>query len=132
LFEECGKAVLYRHAPDHYKAMLRAAHNDTELASLEAAGFGVSHDALGAALCESWGLGPAAVASVRHHVVAQATRVLPEAHSKRAICALSVWAQAIRAEPDTLEALITELATQADLDALLVLRAARQVQAQRE
>jgi HD-like signal output (HDOD) protein len=57
LFEECGKAVLFRHAPDHYKAMLRAAANDTELAALEHAGFGVSHDALGAALCDSWGPG---------------------------------------------------------------------------
>jgi HD-like signal output (HDOD) protein len=68
LFEECGKAVLFRHAPDHYRAMLRAAGHypagDPELVTLEHAGFGVSHDALGAALCESWGLGPAAAGSV--------------------------------------------------------------------
>jgi len=51
LFEECGKAVLFRHAPDHYRSMLRAAKSDTELLTLEHAGFGVSHDALGAALC---------------------------------------------------------------------------------
>ena len=68
LFEECGKAVLFRHAPDHYGSMLRAAANDTVLCELEIAGFGVSHDALGAALCESWGLNAAAVVSVRHHV----------------------------------------------------------------
>ena len=61
LFEECGKAVLFRHAAEHYKAMLRAAGSDAELLTLEHAGFGVSHDALGAALCESWGLGAAAV-----------------------------------------------------------------------
>ena len=61
LFEECGKAVLYRHAPDHYRAMLRAAGSDAELLTLEHAGFGVSHDALGAALCESWGVAAAAV-----------------------------------------------------------------------
>src|SRR5262245_41562110 len=73
LFEECGKAVLFRHARDHYGAMLRAASCDTELLMLEHTGFGVSHDALGAALCESWGLGPSAVASVRHHVEAQVT-----------------------------------------------------------
>jgi HD-like signal output (HDOD) protein len=60
LFEECGKAVLFKHAPDHYRAMLRAAGSDAELCELEHKGFGVSHDALGAALCESWGLGPAA------------------------------------------------------------------------
>ena len=68
LFEECGKAVLFRHAPDHYRAMLRATTDDTALAELEHAGFGVSHDALGAALCESWGLSATAVASVRYHV----------------------------------------------------------------
>jgi hypothetical protein len=27
LFEECGKAVLFRHAPDHYPSMLRAARD---------------------------------------------------------------------------------------------------------
>ena len=85
LFEECGKAVLFRHAPEHYRAMLRAASDDGELASLELAGFGVSHDALGAALCESWGLGAAAVASVRHHVQAQASGELPEAPQRRPI-----------------------------------------------
>src|SRR5688572_3445296 len=72
LFEECGKAVLYRHAPQHYPSMLRAAPTDLELVQLERTGFGVSHDALGAALCESWGLGQAAVSSVRHHVAVQA------------------------------------------------------------
>src|SRR5262249_15616399 len=60
LFEECGKAVLFRHAPDHYRSMWRAARDDAELISLERAGFGVSHDALGAALCDSWGLASAA------------------------------------------------------------------------
>ena len=28
LVEECGKAVLFRHACDHYRAMLRAAGNE--------------------------------------------------------------------------------------------------------
>jgi hypothetical protein len=73
--------------------MLRAARNDSELVSLEHAGFGVSHDALGAALCESWGLGAAAVASVRHHVAAQATLRLPAGACRRSICALSVMAR---------------------------------------
>ena len=133
LFEECGKAVLFRHASDHYRAMLRAATNDSELATLEHAGFGVSHDALGAALCESWGLGPAAVASVRHHVTAQASLRLPEAPAKRPICALSVLAHALDSSArtsETLDALVLEVAPQADLDATLVLRALRQVEDQ--
>ena len=131
LFEECGKAVLFRHAPDHYKAMLRAASNDTELAALEHAGFGVSHDALGAALCDSWGLGAAAVASVRHHVGAQATLELPELPpARRSICALSVLAAVFNAAPETLDEVAQAVAPQADLDPQLVLRALRQAQEQ--
>ena len=130
LFEECGKAVLFRHARDHYAAMLRAAGSDSELATLEHAGFGVSHDALGAALCESWGLGAAAVASVRHHVVAHATYALPELVTRRSICALSVLAHALMAAPQTLDEVVAAIAPQADLEATLLLRAARQTQEQ--
>jgi HD-like signal output (HDOD) protein len=130
LFEECGKAVLFRHASDHYRSMLRAATNDLELSALERTGFGVSHDALGAALCESWGLGPAAVASVRHHVVAQAERALPPGLLRRPICALSVVAHVLEHDPQALDELAPVLAPQAELDPTLLLRAARQVQAQ--
>jgi HD-like signal output (HDOD) protein len=129
LFEECGKAVLFRHAPDHYRSMLRAATTDTELVQLEHTGFGVSHDALGAALCESWGLGAAAVASVRHHVLAQAELRLPEAQAKRPICVLSVLAQRWLEAPDTVQAAADVLAPQADLDATLVQRALQRVTA---
>ena len=83
LFEECGKAVLFRHAPDHYGAMLRAAHGDAELVSLEHAGFGVSHDALGAALCESWGLGAAAVAKLQRPCATTWWRTLATAAAPR-------------------------------------------------
>jgi HD-like signal output (HDOD) protein len=127
LFEECGKAVLFRHAPDHYRSMLRAARDDSELASLEIAGFGVSHDALGAALCESWGLGAAAVGSVRHHVQAQASGELPDALQRRAITALSVMAHAMMSAPDTLDDVVKHIAPQAEIDVTLALRAARRV-----
>ncbi len=130
LFEECGKAVLFRHAVDHYRSMLRAATSDVELLSLEKVGFGVSHDALGAALCDSWGLAPTAVASVRHHVGVHATRELPEAHGKRPICVLSAVAHALLSAPETLDELCLELAPQADIDETLLLRTARQVEEQ--
>jgi len=130
LFEECGKAVLFRHAPDHYRAMLRAAVSDSELAQLERAGFGVSHDALGAALCESWGLGQAAVASVRHHVAAHSTLQLPEALARRPVCALSVLAHILDTAPARLDEVVAVIAPQADLDATLVLRALQQVHTQ--
>jgi HD-like signal output (HDOD) protein len=77
LFEECGKAVLFRHAPDHYRSMLRAAPEDTDLAILERAGFGIGHDELGARLCEAWMLSPEAVSSVRHHLEVRRTGQLP-------------------------------------------------------
>jgi HD-like signal output (HDOD) protein len=130
LFEECGKAVLFRHARDHYRAMLRAAGDDGELASLELAGFGVSHDALGAALCETWGLGPAAVASVRHHVAAQLSGEFPEALTRRATCALSVIVHALMHTPDALDEVVQRIAPQAEIDATLALRSARRVHEQ--
>jgi HD-like signal output (HDOD) protein len=128
LFEECGKAVLFRHAPDHYRAMLRAASSDTELLTLECAGFGVSHDALGAALCESWGLGAPAVASVRHHVQVQAELVFPDTLVRRAIPALSAMVASLMDRPEALDVVVAHLAPQAELDVTLALRAARQLE----
>jgi HD-like signal output (HDOD) protein len=127
LFEECGKAVLFRHAVDHYRSMLRAASNDLELLSLERVGFGVSHDALGAALCESWGLAAAAVASVRHHVAVQSRHQLPADVPRVAICMLSGVAHAMTDDPGVLDEVASALAQQADMDETLVLRATRQV-----
>jgi HD-like signal output (HDOD) protein len=130
LFEECGKAVLYRHAPTHYPAMLRATTLDSELVELERTAFGVSHDALGAALCESWGLAPAAVASVRHHVEVQATLTMPENLARRSVAAISAVAWALLTAPEQLDEVASQIAPQAQLDETLVLRAARRVNEQ--
>ncbi len=136
LFEECGKAVLFRHAPEHYRAMLRAAPDDAALVELERTGFGVSHDALGAALCESWGLGPAAVASVRHHVQAQAMRELPgppapdtaalsQVQARRGICALSVLAHLVETDAEDADAAAAAIAAQAGIDPAAAVAALR-------
>jgi HD-like signal output (HDOD) protein len=132
LFEECGKAVLFRHAPEHYRAMLRAAGKDAELASLEKAGFGVSHDALGAALCESWGLAASAVASVRHHIGVQAGHGIPPVlvRGRRSLSVVSAIVHVLMTEPDRLDEVVQALAPEAELDADLALRSARQVQEQ--
>ncbi|MDH5539624.1 MAG: HDOD domain-containing protein [Rhizobacter sp.] len=135
LFEECGKAVLLRHAPERYRGLLRQAEeSDAELLLLEHAEFGVSHDALGAALCESWGLSPLSVESVRHHVVVNATGELPAQvpMQRRAICVLSALAQSLMSEGASLEALTAKLAPQADLDPMTLLRGAQGVQKQLE
>ena len=132
LFEECGKAVLFRHAPDRYRQLLKSAADDEALVMLEHAEFGVSHDALGAALCESWGLAPAAVACVRFHVIVNTTGELPMHLPKRAICAISALAHALMTDPATLDEVAERVAPQADLSATLVLRGARKVQEQLE
>ncbi|MCA0241850.1 MAG: HDOD domain-containing protein [Proteobacteria bacterium] len=132
LFEECGKAVLFRHAADHYRAMLRAATTDAELLTLEHTGFGVSHDALGAALCESWGLDPNAVASVRHHVAVQDTRQLPPELARRPLPALSAIVAALMQQPSTLDETVMALAQPAGLDPDLALRSARQLEAEHQ
>ena len=100
LFEECGKAVLFRHAPVRYLPLLLGAQDDAELCYLEHREYGVSHDALGAALCESWGLASAAVHSVRHHVEIHSTLRLPRG-PRPAICALTALAGALMNAPDT-------------------------------
>ena len=121
--------MLFRHAPDHYRSMLRAAQNDSELVTLERTGFGVSHDALGAALCESWGLELAAVASVRYHVGIRSTQQFPPQMSKRSVGALSAIAGALLEAPDTVDDVVAAIAPQAELDVTLAVRAARAVQA---
>jgi HD-like signal output (HDOD) protein len=132
LFEECGKAVLFRHSPDRYRPLLTQAADDEELLMREHAEFGVSHDALGAALCESWGLAAPAVASVRYHVIVNATLELPMQLQRRSICALSALAHALMTDPDRLDDVASKVAPQADLDATLVLRGVRRVQEQLE
>lgn len=103
LFQECGKAVLFRHARDEYRAMLREAPDDTVLAEQERERFGVSHDALGAAMCESWGLSATAVASVRHHRAAWDRQAWPGTPDRRGVLAVSVIAEALIADGALLE-----------------------------
>ena len=129
LFEECGKAVLFAHASDHYRAMLRATACDSDLCALEQAGFGVRHDTLGAALCQSWGLADAAVACVRHHVEAQACALLPQAGASRALLAVSVLSQALLGSvPQAVDDVAAQIAPQMGWDMTLVLRAVRRVE----
>lgn len=128
LFEECGKAVLFRHAPDHYPSMLRAAATDPELRDLERAGFGVCHDVLGAELCDSWGLSAPAVACVRTHVEAQCQHRFDALAPRRQVQVLSVLAHAMMHEPEGLDELAAELAPLIDLDPVAVLRSVRKLQ----
>ncbi len=124
LFEECGKAILFRHSSGRYRALLRVAADDEELLMLEQQEFGIGHDTLGASLCESWSLVPSAVNCVRFHVVVNATRQVPAGIEGRDICALSVVANAMMADPETLDDVIRAIAPSAGLDPEVLLRGA--------
>ncbi len=126
LFEECGKAVLFRHSPTRYLPLLLGAQDDAELVYLEHREYGVSHDALGAALCESWGLAQAAVHCVRHHVGFTEHWRLPNV-PRPAICALSVLANVLMNDVDQLNDSVQAVASQAQLEPERVLPAARRV-----
>ena len=127
LFEECGKAMLFMLAPDTYPAILWQTPNDIELVALETAAFGISHDVLGARLCESWGLDAGAVACVRWHVETLAKKRLPTQSPRRAISVISALVHTMSHDPDQLEAMAFALAPQAMLDQAQLLKAARRV-----
>jgi len=124
LFEECGKAVLFRHSPDHYRAMMRAAPEDLDLIQLEQRAFGVSHDELGARMCEAWGLSLEAASSVRHHLEVRRGGLLPEPPEPRGISAVSAVVWTLMMQPEHLEVMVNRLAPQIERDPALMLRAA--------
>jgi HD-like signal output (HDOD) protein len=130
LFEECGKAVLFRHAPEHYRGMMRAAPEDLDLVVLERAGFGLGHDELGARLCETWQLAPEAASSVRHHLEVRRSGLLPELSTPRDICAVSAMVWTMMEQPEHLAVMVERLAPQIDRDTTVVLAAAQSVLAQ--
>jgi HD-like signal output (HDOD) protein len=56
LFAESGRAVLYAYDRQRYQALDTEHKDEAKLCAAEIEAFGVSHSALGAALCQSWGL----------------------------------------------------------------------------
>lgn len=126
LFEECGKAILFKHDQAAYQELLGMARNDIELAVLEQKHYGISHDVLGAKLCENWGLSMAAVASVAHHIQVNLSHELPRS-SGRSVCVLSGLANTLMTEPDRLEEVAMALAPQAMLDQTLLIKGAQKV-----
>jgi HD-like signal output (HDOD) protein len=56
LFAETGRAVLYAYDRQRYQELDNEQSDEALLCAAEIEAFGVSHSALGAALCQSWGL----------------------------------------------------------------------------
>jgi HD-like signal output (HDOD) protein len=65
LFAESGRAVLYAYDRQRYATLDTEATDEALLCAAEIDAFGVSHSALGAALCQSWGLSRDIADSVR-------------------------------------------------------------------
>jgi HD-like signal output (HDOD) protein len=132
LFEECGKAVLFRHDCAPYRAMLKVAgDDDVALTKLERKRFGVSHDALGGALCESWGLASAAAANVRYHIAVQRGAPVPSGGLQRAlVLALSAVAYSLMQAPETLKETVQRVADPAGLQPARLLETAQRVEEQ--
>jgi HD-like signal output (HDOD) protein len=65
LFAESGRAVLYAYDRQRYSALEADPSDEALLCAAEIEAFGVSHSALGGALCQSWGLSREVSDSVR-------------------------------------------------------------------
>lgn len=65
LFAESGRAVLYAYDRQRYAALEVDPTDEALLCAAEIEAFGVSHSALGGALCQSWGLSREVTDSVR-------------------------------------------------------------------
>ncbi|OGA81229.1 MAG: hypothetical protein A2711_10635 [Burkholderiales bacterium RIFCSPHIGHO2_01_FULL_63_240] len=65
LFAESGRAVLYAYDRQRYAALEVDPSDESMLCAAEIEAFGVSHSALGGALCQSWGLSREVTDSVR-------------------------------------------------------------------
>lgn len=65
LFAETGRAVLYAYDRQRYQELDNEQSDESLLCAAEIEAFGVSHSALGAALCQSWGLSRDVADSVR-------------------------------------------------------------------
>ncbi len=73
LFAESGRAVLYAYDRSQYTRLNEAHVTEADLSAAEIEAFGVSHSALGAAMCQAWGLS---------REVADGVRCRTQAHSQ--------------------------------------------------
>ncbi|MGA0612086.1 HDOD domain-containing protein [Caldimonas sp. KR1-144] len=79
LFAECGQAALVAHDADGYDAMVKRQPDALARIDTEIAHYGVSHAALGGALCQAWGMAGEISETVRQRPLALATMVVPTA-----------------------------------------------------
>lgn len=79
LFAESGQAALVAHDHEGYDALVLRTPDALARIDLEIARYGVSHAALGGALCQAWGMAAEIAEAVRQRPLALATLVSPAA-----------------------------------------------------
>ncbi len=101
LFAESGRAVLFAYDRQRY-ANLSAEPDEALLCAAEIEAFGVSHSALGAALCQAWGLSKDISDGVRArpHVPSQWAHERPPVQK---LLAIGAAVDALLLNPDTID-----------------------------
>lgn len=121
LFAESGRAVLYAYDRDRYVDLDERARGEGALIAAEISAFGVSHAALGAALCQSWGLANEVGTYVRARVQFSGDWAR-ESIDVRQLLAVGATVDAVLNPPDAeradpgLARQVSEWAAQAELD----------------
>ena len=117
LFEECGKAVMFRHATERYKPLLARSRRPTKSCCCSSTPSSASATTRSARRCARAG------ASRRRRSTACAITSSSTARSScrctcrgAAICAISALAHALMTDPDTLDDVARKVAPQAELD----------------
>jgi hypothetical protein len=100
LFEECGKAVMFRHASDRYRPMLDEGRERRGAADARTGRVRRQPRHARRRAVRELGRRPRRVDSVRFHVIVNSTLELPMQLAQREICALSALANALMTDPD--------------------------------
>ncbi len=100
LFSESGRAVLYAYDRQRYDALHASATDEASLCAAETEAFGVSHSALGGALCQSWGLSRDVADTVRARPLCHADWV-QERTAVQKLLAISAAVEALLLDPTT-------------------------------
>lgn len=100
LFAESGQAVLFAHDPTRYAALAATSvQGSPKRVTAEIEAFGVSHAALGAALCHAWGVASEVAEAVRLRPVPAAEWSQQEASVRRLLALGGAVDRLLEAQP---------------------------------
>lgn len=117
LFAESGQAVLYAHDPTRYAALAITAPGAAQRPAAEIEAFGVSHAALGAALCQAWGVASEVAEAVRLRPLSDGDWAQQPSAVRRLLALGAAVDAALTQAPETWVGRCAALASTAELDA---------------